>query len=202
MLKNKNKIWILIVLFVIGYLSIYGITAAASLKYAFPCPNLPGIPCPDATNQASQSPAAYIARFYQFALGIAGLLAFVMIVWGAIQYIVSAGNATQQSDARDRIWQALWGVALLLGAYLILYTIDPNLVNLTDPSIKNIAVPINSTKTTGSGYNKYEWTQAIRQDEGCDGCYSYKCPTGTVRVDESRCGDSAPGAYYFCCATQ
>ena len=34
---------------------------------------------------------------------LAGMLAFGMIIYGAIQYTVSAGNTTQQSDARDRI---------------------------------------------------------------------------------------------------
>lgn len=116
------------------------IVAAVELKYNFPCSNLPGATCPSET-ETGQSPAAYIARFYQFALMIAGTLAFGMIIFGAIQYTVSSGNVSKQSDARDRIFQALWGVALLLGAYLILYTIDPKLVSLSDPGIEKIMAP-------------------------------------------------------------
>ncbi len=110
------------------------------LQVPFPCSPIAGGTCPTDAETA-QSPAAYIARFYQFALMLAGMLAFGMIIFGAIQYIVSAGSPAAQSDARDRIFQALWGVALLLGAYLILYTIDPKLVSLTDPNITNIVVP-------------------------------------------------------------
>jgi hypothetical protein len=111
-----------------------------TLKYNFPCSGLPGTTCPS-KEEAAASPAAYIARFYQFALALAGMLAFGMIIYGAIQYTVSAGNTARQKDARDRITQALWGVALLLGAWLILYTIDPKLVSLTDPDIGIVEAP-------------------------------------------------------------
>ncbi|MEK7624190.1 MAG: hypothetical protein AAB404_00455 [Patescibacteria group bacterium] len=174
MFNNKNKLIIIfasLVLFSIfppsadqpraGYFSAFGGPAtgwlfsipaeAASplkLQIQFPCPDFPGANCPASPEKAAQSPAAYIARLYQFALMLAGMLAFGMIIYGAIQYTVSAGNTTQQSDARDRITQALWGVALLLGAYLILRTIDPKLVNLKDPDIK--LIEINSTSTLGA----------------------------------------------------
>ena len=113
--------------------------APLQLRYTFPCAPIGGGACPTEA-EVAQSPAAYIARLYQFALMLSGMLAFGMIVFGAIQYTVSAGNTTQQSDARDRITQALWGVALLFGAYLILHTIDPKLVSLKDPNITTLAV--------------------------------------------------------------
>ena len=155
MLSNKNKLIIIfasVILFSIFppfgrspvgryFLLSTSIEAAPlQLQVKFPCPDFPGAVCPATPEEAAQSPAAYIARLYQFALMLSGMLAFGMIIYGAIQYTVSAGNTTQQSDARDRITQALWGVALLLGAYLILYTIDPKLVSLKDPKMKLLEV--------------------------------------------------------------
>jgi len=125
--------------------SVVSAAEPTKLTYEFPCSPIAGGICPT-SEQTAQSPAAYIARFYQFALMLAGMLAFGMIIYGAIQYIVSAGSPAAQSDARDRIFQALWGIALLFGAYLILYTIDPKLVSLTDP---NINFPTN-TETSPS----------------------------------------------------
>lgn len=122
---------------------------ALTLKYLFPCTNMLGVACPTA-QEASQCPAAYIARFYLFVLGIAGMLAFAMIIYGAIQYIISAGSTTAQSDARDRITQALFGVALLLGAYLILYTIDPALVSLKCTGLTKLTIPANSPAATSA----------------------------------------------------
>ncbi len=70
----------------------------------------------------------WIAAFYVFFVGIAGILATVMIMWGGYKYITSFGNATRTQGAKDTITQALIGLAMTLGAYIILLTINPNLV--------------------------------------------------------------------------
>lgn len=110
------------------------------LKYEFPCQNLPGSQCPSSEDTASD-PAAYIARLYQFALVAAVMLSLGMIIFGGLQYILSRGKPAAQSDANDRIIQALWGLVLLLGAFLILNTIDPELTNLKLP-LTRIEAPI------------------------------------------------------------
>ena len=85
-----------------------------------------GIPGPNETvGEGSANPAGVIANAYQFALMIGGLMAFVMIVYGAVKYTAGGGNSTMQSDAKDRITQALLGLALLVGAAIILSTISP-----------------------------------------------------------------------------
>lgn len=105
------------------------------LKYEFPCQNLPGAECPSSEDTASD-PAAYITRLYQFALVAAVMLSLGMIIFGGLQYILSRGKPAAQSDANDRIIQALWGLVLLLGAFLILNTIDPELTKLKLPLTK------------------------------------------------------------------
>lgn len=100
-----------------------------------PCQPIFGGKCP-----TTATPAGYIARLYQFGLMIAGLAAFGAIVFGALKYILSAGNIANQQDARDQITQAIIGLALLLGAYIILYTINPELVNLRNPRAEIIDV--------------------------------------------------------------
>src|SRR3990167_7897405 len=73
-----------------------------------------------------------IANFYQWALGIGGLVALGIIVFGGILYTVSAGNASKQDDAKQWITGALIGLLLLFGSYLILNTINPELTKLND----------------------------------------------------------------------
>src|SRR6266481_6914069 len=75
-------------------------------------------------------PVTFVASFYRFALIIAGTLAFAVIVWAGIRYSLSGGNSSSQSEAKAWIWAALSGLLLLAGAYLLLSTISPNLVNL------------------------------------------------------------------------
>ncbi|TSC82828.1 MAG: Uncharacterized protein G01um101420_10 [Parcubacteria group bacterium Gr01-1014_20] len=85
-----------------------------------------GIPGPnDTVAEGSANPAGVVANAYQFALMIGGLMAFVMIVYGAVKYTAAGGNSSVQSDAKDRITQALLGLALLVGAAIILSTISP-----------------------------------------------------------------------------
>lgn len=88
-------------------------------------PNLPGV-----TNVSQSGPAGWVVSFYNFALIISGILAFGAVVYGGILYATSAGNASKQAEGRSWIMSALIGILLLAAAYLILKTINPNLVNL------------------------------------------------------------------------
>ena len=74
-----------------------------------------------------------IGKFYTFALAAVGVAALGAIIYGGILHTVSAGSASQQTEARAWIWGAVMGVMLLLGAYLLLNTINPELVKLKDP---------------------------------------------------------------------
>lgn len=67
---------------------------------------------------------------YYFILGLGGIAAFVMIVWGGIQWFVSAGDVGAIKSAKEKIFSAILGLVILLGSYLILYTIDPQLVTI------------------------------------------------------------------------
>ena len=90
----------------------------------------PGYTVQTAASRAGD-PLGVIGEFYSMGLLFGGVLAFGAIVWGAIKYTLSAGNPSQQGDAKEWITQALLGLALLAGAFLILRTINPNLVNLS-----------------------------------------------------------------------
>ncbi|MEK7546942.1 MAG: hypothetical protein AAB536_02070, partial [Patescibacteria group bacterium] len=83
----------------------------------------------------------WINGFYQFSLLAGVFLAVGMITWAGLRYTLAAGNPSTQSDARDQILQALLGLLLLFGAYLILYIINPGLVNLRTEELRNVYVP-------------------------------------------------------------
>jgi len=75
-----------------------------------------------------------VAWFYYFIIGVAGLAAFVMLVWGGFQYLTSAGNPTAIGDAKDRIKSALLGLLIILISWLILQVINPELTILRGPT--------------------------------------------------------------------
>ena len=110
-------------------------------------PTIPGMASAATT---STPPGVFIAGFYNFALMIGGVLAFGAIVWGGILYASSAGNPGKQSEGRDWIKSALLGLLLLAGAYLILHTINPDLVNLNMPTLS--AINIQPPAGSGGGH--------------------------------------------------
>ncbi len=75
------------------------------------------------------NPGQFVVDIYNIALLLGGFLAFGAIVYGAILYSVAAGNPSEQSEAKEWITQALVGLLLLFGAYLVLYTVDIRIPN-------------------------------------------------------------------------
>lgn len=87
-----------------------------------------------------QGPAQFIALAYKYGLWIVGAAAAIMITIAGVKYLVSPVISSKE-DAKKQIWAALTGLFLLLASYLILYTINPDLVNLSDPRFQGIVVP-------------------------------------------------------------
>lgn len=104
-------------------------------------PTLAGQPPPTTVPQ-------YILYIYWGSLAVGGVLAFGLIVWGGLLYITSAGNPSQQSNARAWIGSAVLGLLLLLGAYIILNTINPELVALKFPTLTPPPRPTPAVSTT------------------------------------------------------
>lgn len=76
-----------------------------------------------------------IAWFYYFVIAIAGLAVFAMLVWGGVGWLTSAGNPTKTSEAKDRITSAFLGLLIILGSYLVLRLINPELTILNLPQL-------------------------------------------------------------------
>ena len=74
-----------------------------------------------------------IAWLYYFIVGISGFSAFFMFVWGGFEWSSSAGDPTKIGEAKNRIKSAAIGVLIVLSAYLVLQTINPELTTLTLP---------------------------------------------------------------------
>lgn len=72
----------------------------------------------------------YLSFIFPLAIGLAALLAVIMITIGGIEYTFSAVPG-MKGDGLKKIQEAIWGLLLALAAYLILYTINPDLINLS-----------------------------------------------------------------------
>jgi len=71
-----------------------------------------------------------IKKIIYYLLRIGGILAFIMIVWGGIEYMISGGDTKRQKSAQEKIVGAIIGLILLFGFWLILNTINPDILKV------------------------------------------------------------------------
>lgn len=138
------------------------------------CTYVPLEPLPFLPNKygpESGSIGNYIGQGFKLLIGAGAVIAVAIIVLGALTYMFSdvAGN---KKNALERIRNGMWGVVILLSSYLILFTINPELVtfnlNLTPANNYNTTqnAPSAGTRvivTQPSGVNIYNGPNAYEQ---------------------------------------
>lgn len=113
------------------------------------------------TKETITGPASYIHYLFIWGLGMVGLVALVAVAYGGFVYLVSGGSETTKSYAKEIIWGAIYGLLLLFCSYLILHTINPDLVKLklettpvslpsppTAAPTPGVSIPVTTTPTT------------------------------------------------------
>lgn len=73
----------------------------------------------------------YISAAYRWGVGIAGVLAVIMVIVGGLTWMTAGGNSSQVETAKTYIIGALTGLVLALGSYTLLWIINPNLTQLS-----------------------------------------------------------------------
>lgn len=90
--------------------------------------------------------AQYIPGLIKLVIALAGVLAVLRLIFAGIKYM-STDAFSGKSEAKSIIENALWGLFLAMSAWLILYTLNPKLVELD----LNVTPQIISTSTPGTG---------------------------------------------------
>jgi lipoprotein-anchoring transpeptidase ErfK/SrfK len=93
------------------------------------------------SNGKSVSLGAYLNLIIRIFIGLCAVLATVMIVIGGMEYMTSDLISSKEAG-KDRIRNAILGLLLALGAYAILYTINPAILNNTDPNISTATIVV------------------------------------------------------------
>lgn len=77
-----------------------------------------------AVSATLQTPAGVINRALTFAFPIAGLILFLMIVWGGFEMISGATNKKSMDQGKQRITAAVIGFLLLFVAYWLIKVVE------------------------------------------------------------------------------
>lgn len=127
-----------------GFIFAIGVQAEANLGYELEVPLPPGVTTVTGLPQ-------YIGVVYNFSIGLLAILALLMVVMGGFNWITAAGNETKISEAKATLTQAIIGLVIGLGSFVLLNTINPNLVTFSF-SIPTIETSYSgSTSSSGSG---------------------------------------------------
>lgn len=82
-----------------------------------------------------------ISSAFNYSIILVGIAVFIMIMWGGFLWLTSAANPSNISRAKGIIFNAILGAVLLVSAYVILYTINPELVGGTF-TLPGIGAPV------------------------------------------------------------
>jgi len=91
----------------------------------------------------------YLNMMIQIFIGLAAVLAMIMIVMGGIEYMTSELVSSKQAG-KDRIINAILGLLLALGSYAILNTLNPDLLNVGLGNLPEATIALqDEEETTG-----------------------------------------------------
>jgi hypothetical protein len=102
-----------------------------------------------------------IIYFFNFSLGMAAVLAFIVIVAAGIKMVESRGNPSETQDAKQKIINSLIGLTILLTSYILLTTINPDLVKIENISLgtTGITIPVITPGTEKEDIKNYPFEE-------------------------------------------
>ena len=97
--------------------------------------------------------AQYIKAIYQYGIGVVGILSTVVLMFGGLLWLTAGGNTGQVTEAKEWIKAALTGLIIALFSYIILLTINPDLINFQPLNITPIEKTAESNSDRSNGNN-------------------------------------------------
>jgi len=122
--KTNNALFLLLFLVI----AVFPLFSEATMNYT-PMEQIPG-----STTTSSTDWCTYLSYIYKFGLWAVGIAALLMISIGGFMYISSAGNNASMEKAKGVITDAVAGLVVALSAWILLNTINPNLVKCSLPT--------------------------------------------------------------------
>jgi hypothetical protein len=72
----------------------------------------------------SQGFAKYIAVFWQVMVIVGSLAVLIWLIWGALDWIMAGSNADRLKRAKDKMFNGIFGLAVLVLSFLIIKLIS------------------------------------------------------------------------------
>lgn len=171
-----KKILFLALISLLFLLPLVGEVQARRLEVIYP--DIPGAERIDEDTTLS----GYLEYVYYFVISLTGIAGLIVLIWGGLIYLTSAGSPDKMKEGVGRIIGGLSGIAIVLFAHLILTTINPGIFGLVT---QRPDLPSEGYCLRG---HQVRW-----RDE---------CPSRSVETSPNTCEEvigSAPHVDYKCC---
>lgn len=154
----------------------HALAAGSGFTALAPIPGLTDISPTSLANPANL--ADFFSNLYKYLIGVAAILAIIMIIWGGVE-IATQDSVSKKTDGKKKIYDALYGLVLVLAPAIVFSIINPSILNLS-LSLERLNIP--TSTTTPAGLNGPITTQSVT---GCtvSGTYFQQatCPTLQAR---------------------
>ncbi len=127
----------------LAFIAGFGLVSAAGTPYVM-LEKIPGTFSGGTTNFET-----YFSGLYKLSMGLALVLAMFQLSRGGFEYLTTDAFA-KKTDARETIKNALFGLVLILISFLLLKTINPDLINVQLKIPKTPVSPPTSVSATPS----------------------------------------------------
>ena len=140
------------------------------------------------TTMSSTLLSQYIQAIYNYGLAIAAILAAIVLMGGGLLWLTSGGDSGRVGKAKEMIIGAITGLIILFCAWIILNTVNPDLLTLK---------PINTVVITKVGYCCDPTKGNVLTDQA-----SKVCP-GSSRIcgNSETCSNTSVDNTYSCVNT-
>lgn len=122
------------------------------------------------TTVTNSSLSLYIKAFYDYGMTVAGILAALVLMGGGILWITSSGNDSKITKARELIIGSITGLLILFSSWIILNTINPDLINLKPLDITPLAIVNQQFQNVYSKEAQYDKNFARQEAGGTNHC--------------------------------
>jgi len=151
--------------------------------------------------------AQYVQTVYKYGMAIVGILAAIILMAGGILWLTSGGDSSKISQAKELISGSIIGTGILFGSWIILNTVNPDLLKL-----KNIdAIAIQSAYFDDGSDGQIDDIKNLPADATygwvCANSYEQHCEDSdppTINLNASLCQDKQKPESYCpyarCCA--
>ena len=158
----KTKLILTLIIF-LGFVLAFANLASAKVEWT-PLVEIPGMP------SGAAPLGGYLVSLYNFLLAAVGIIAMVMIVYGGFRYMTSAGNPATMADAKDIVYSSIIGLALALLSWIIVNTINPELIFTTGPGMPSANLPsasIGGNVPGSCAYGSLSGVEGPEPEENC-----------------------------------